>query len=276
VAWVLLWIFAALAGFSLWVVIYALFLSNLQESRDQAILYGQIREELSLATAPIGGVISPGSPVAVLEAPTLGLKHAVIVEGSAAGDLQSGPGHLRSSVLPGQAGVSVVLGRSVTFGAPFAGLAKAKPGQTFQVVTGQGTYTFRIDRIRRPGDPLPAPVAAGGSRMVLVSSAVNGWRAGWAPDQTVYLDATLQGTGAPVPAGRMRAVPAAEQAMAADSQALTPLVLWLQMLVLVGLALVWAQRRWGSWQTWVVGVPMLVAVLWGVTENLMTFMPNLI
>ena len=46
----------------------------------------------------------------------------VVVEGTTPGEPDAGPGHLRDTPLPGQAGVSVVFGRRATFGAPFASL----------------------------------------------------------------------------------------------------------------------------------------------------------
>jgi sortase A len=45
-----------------------------------------------------------------------------VVEGTASSDLLDGPGHLRSTVLPGQVGTSVVMGRAKTYGAPFGAI----------------------------------------------------------------------------------------------------------------------------------------------------------
>jgi hypothetical protein len=38
----------------------------------------------------------------------------------------------------------------------------------------------------------------------------------------------------------------------------------------------WAARRWGTRQTWIVGVPAILAALWGVTDSLGQLLPNLI
>jgi sortase A len=39
---------------------------------------------------------------------------------------------------------------------------------------------------------------------------------------------------------------------------------------------VWAWLRWGRWQTWLVGLPLCLAVLWGISENALLLLPNLV
>ena len=187
------WSLACLALIGVWVLLYAFVLSGVQEARAQATYYATLRQGLAEATAPIGGVIQPGSPVLLLTAPTAGLDDAVVVEGTTSSAMTSGPGHLASTVLPGQQGVSVILGRSVTFGAPFRSIATMHPGDTITVTTGQGVFTYHVDRVRYPGDPLPPPVGPNTSRLTLVTEIASGWRSGWAPATTVYVDATMQG-----------------------------------------------------------------------------------
>ena len=132
------------------------------------------------------------------------------------------------------------MGRSVTFGAPFARIDQMQPGATITVVTGQGEFTYAVDRVRYPGDPLPAPLAAGQSRLVLVSSSGSGWRTGWAPQQTVYVDASLvKGAVQPAPGGRPVGLTPAEQAMQGDTSDLVVLVLWLQLMIAVAVLTVW-------------------------------------
>jgi sortase A len=272
-----LWVLACLGGLAVWFVLYALVLSALQESRDQTVLYAQLRQELAEATAPIGGQIEPGVPVYLLSAPTAGLTDMIVVEGTTSADLTEGPGHRSDTPLPGQPGVSVVLGRSVMFGAPFRSVTEMKPGDTITVTTGQGEFTYTVDRVRRPGDPLPPPIAANQSRLVLVSTVGAGWRTGWAPQHTVYVDASLtKGKIQPYPVGRPAAVPESQLPMQGDPSALVTLVLWLQALLLVVLAAVWARARWGGWQTWLVALPIVLACLWGATQTVVVLLPNLI
>ena len=272
----LLWAFAATAGLAAWFVLYAFVLSGLQEHAAQSRLYGRLRSELAATTAPLGGLIRPGSPVALISAPRGGIRDVVVVEGTTGSQLANGPGHLSDTPLPGQAGVSVLFGRSVTFGAPFRHLEAMRSGDPITVITGQGTYTYRVAELRRPGSPLPALVPAGRSRLTLVTSEGSGWRNGWAPQRAVYLDAILsRGTVQPAPAGMPAVVSSSSLPMHGDTSVLVALVLWLQVLVLLAGILTYCWVRWGRWQTWVAGWPILLAGLWGATAAALLLVPNL-
>ncbi|MFI5099930.1 MAG: class E sortase [Actinomycetes bacterium] len=271
------WSLACLALIGVWVLLYAFVLSGVQEARTQATYYATMRQALAEATAPIGGVIEPGSPVFILTAPTAGLNDAVVVEGTTSSAMTSGPGHLASTVLPGQQGVSVILGRSVTFGAPFKSISTMQPGDTITVTTGQGVFTYHVDRVRYPGDPLPPPVGANTSRLTLVTEIASGWRSGWAPATTVYVDATMAGGQIqPAPPGRLASVALDAEPMAGDASSLVMLVLWLQAMIAVIALGVWGRARWGTWQTWLIACPLLLACLWGATQSAIVLLPNLI
>jgi sortase A len=258
-----------------WFLFYALALSGLQATRSQELAYQQLREHLALATVPIGGVIESGTPVALLEAPRVGMRY-VVVEGTTAADLRAGPGHRGDTPLPGQAGVSVIYGRGVTFGGPFRHLTDLRPGDVITATTGQGTFDYRVDGVRHAGDALPDPVRSNAGRLTLVTAEGSNWRAGWAPDAVVYVDASLQGRAQPAPAGRPTAVAGSEKAMRSDSGALVALVLWLQLLVVaVGMG-TWAQVRWGGAQAWLAFVPIIMAALWGASESALQLLPNLL
>jgi sortase A len=258
-----------------WVVLYALVLSGLQEGRQQHVLYAQLRENLAGATTPIGGDIAPGTPIAIIDDARIGL-HEVVVEGTASEDLQFGPGHRRDTPLPGQSGVSILYGRSVTYGAPFGDITKLRAGDDLSITTGQGNFVYRVDRVRRNGDPLPPAMAVSSGRLTLVTAEGAGWRQGFAPTETVYLDASLQGKAQPTPPGRPSAIPASERAFHGDSSVLLELVLLLELLVAVVVGVTWAQARWGRWESWLVGAPALLALLWLVTGVAFRMMPNLV
>ncbi|MBV9291412.1 MAG: class E sortase, partial [Frankiales bacterium] len=154
-----------------WAVLYGIVLSGLQEHRAQHNLFAAFREQLSTATAPTRAPIALGRPVAVVDIPSLGIHRLVVVEGTGAEQLRSGPGHRPDSVLPGQAGASVLFGRSTTFGAPFRRVPDLTAGATIVVTTGQGHFLYTVTGTRHPGDPLPAPLAAGRSALTLVTSS---------------------------------------------------------------------------------------------------------
>jgi sortase A len=113
---------------------YLYVLSSVQESRSQVLEYARLRGELAGQVAPLGptapgspvavlgptapgspvaplGPTAPGSPVAVLGIPGIGVRNMVVVEGTSPENLTLGPGHLRDTPLPGQAGVSEIFGR---------------------------------------------------------------------------------------------------------------------------------------------------------------------
>ena len=274
VASVTIWASVSCALLCAWLLAYALGVSAVQQSRTQEQLYGQLRQELALATTKIGGNIDPGTPIALIEAPAIHLRQ-VVVEGTSAGVLRAGPGHRRNTPLPGQPGTAVLYGHSAGFGAPFRSITKLRSGDVITVTTGQGRFDFDVSGVRRAQDPLPVPPPQGGGRITLVTAEGSGWRGGWAPDHVVYVDAVMRGIAQAGPPGRPRSVDTAEFAMQGDPDAFIPLVLWLQVLGLGAAAATAARLRWGGRQTWFIGVPVVLAGLWGVAESMAQFLPNL-
>jgi sortase A len=269
---------AALSAMAIFLVVFALGFSALQEQRSQHQLYASFRGLLAPASpvAPqIGGVITPGAPVALINSEAAGLHNMVVVEGTSSTDLLKGPGHLRDSPLPGQVGQSLVLGKSVTAGGPFRRITQLAKGDTITVQTGQGTFRFTVIDRRVGGDPLP-PVPTGGALLTLVTSTGSGFAGHFAPSHVVYVDATLVGKAVSAPVGRPVAVPVAELPGRSDPGAWPFLILWLQGLILAGVGSVWAWLRWGRWQTWLVGAPIILGVLWGISEEAMSLLPNLL
>lgn len=263
--------------------------SPFQAARDQQVLYSDLRKSLAEGTAPVsaltfeGQPVAIGAPVAILALPSLG-KELVVVEGTASSQTMSGPGHRRDTVLPGQAGVSIVMGRQSAFGGPFGGIGQLTPGTEITVTTGQGFSTYVVDAVRRAGDPQPKPLTAGGARLTLISAEGMPYLA----ETTVRVDATLVRSSAdgttvdkvPFPAGP-RAVttlslPDAERPMAGDSSQAFGLVLWAQAFLLAVLFFTWSRERWGRWQAWTVGVPLLLATGWAVSNQVAALLPNLL
>lgn len=268
-----MWSLATLSVLAVWFALYVLVLGAVQEQASQQKLFGSLRRQLSQATAPVGPA-REGAPVALIDAPAAGIGRAVVVEGTTSRDLQDGPGHRRDTVLPGQAGVSVVYGKAATYGAPFAHLGDLRPGDPVDVVTGQGVAHYRVSGTRHAGDPLPALPAGGAGRLTLVSQEGSGWRAGWAPDHEVFVDATLD--KAQPAAGARPAVEEDEVDGASSTAPLLPLVLWLEALLAVVVLGLVATRRWGRWQTWFVASPVLAAVLVGTSRQAAALLPNLL
>jgi sortase A len=265
--------FSVVAGF---LGAFAFGLSALQEQRSQAQLYATFRGLLdpSSPVAPsIGGVIAPGSPVALLNAPGAGIRNVVVVEGTSSGDLSAGPGHLRDSPLPGQAGESILMGRSTTEGAPFSGIARLRKGAEITVTTGQGTFRFIVEGERLAGDGLPE-IPPSGALLTLVTSAGSGWLGAIAPSHLIYVDAYLKGKDAVAPAGRPVAVPSAEIQGHGDPAGWPFVLLWLIALLAVAVGVSWLWSRLGLGRTWLIGGPVIFAVLWALSTEVMRLLPN--
>jgi len=263
----------------LWVLLQMLVLGRISEARAQHLLYTQYRTELATETAPTGALdyngdpVVEGSPVALLSIPALGLRD-VVVDGTASGDLLRGPGHLRSTPLPGNAGVSLVMGRATTYGAPFAGIPSLHGGDTVNVVGAQGTVTYTVTDVRRAGDPIPPlPTGARAGRLILATAGGSGPFAALRPHEVVYVDAD---TSKAFPSGPVYpAVPDAELAMQHDSSAWPLLVLLLAFLAALVLGVSMARRHIRSTVVWLVATPVAIALAWAVTDQVMRLLPNL-
>src|SRR5262249_4012357 len=161
----------------------------------------------------------------------------------------NGPGHLRDTQMPGQVGISVIMGRRAAYGGPFSKLSTLNPGDSLTVVTGQTTAHFKVLDLRRGGDTSPPPPANRQSRLIRVPADA----APFARSGMRYIDADLTSKPQPAPPMVLSASDLApsENALGTEMQAWLPIVLWGQLLLLITLALSWLWIRWGKWQTWV-------------------------
>jgi LPXTG-site transpeptidase (sortase) family protein len=245
-------------------------LSGIQEARAQRTLYATFRLELgNLGTgtqiAPIAAT-TPGDPVALLNIPAIGIHKMVVVEGTSPENLTLGPGHLRSTPLPGEFGVSVIFGRRVTFGAPFSSLTQLKKGDLITTITGQGKAAYVVmaegDSNHVVEDPAP-------NRLLLFTacSAV-------VPRTYCYYDADLTSTPAQDPGGRPP-VSAAELPLAGDTSVLVVTLIWGLALVVISAAGTIAAARWSPWLAYLAAAPLALAVLWNLYQSLAALLPNL-
>ncbi|WP_296196111.1 sortase [uncultured Microbacterium sp.] len=253
--------------------------SPLQHFAAQQQLRDQFREQLAAGTAPVSegdfdDVLLPdGAPVALLSIPSLGVDE-VIVEGTSSGDLANGPGHRRDTVLPGQVGVSVIMGRAAAYGGPFTRLQALQPGDRFQVRTGQGLSTFEVMGLRYAGDASPPAPARGESRVILMTAR----GIPFVPTGVAYVDAKLVGDAQPAGIRQTTplTLPATHAAMATDTSTVWALVFALQFLVLAEIAAVWSFRRVGAQRTWIVFTPVLLLANLFVAEQTIRLLPNLL
>jgi len=243
---------------------YLFGLSNVQEARAQTILYTRLQYELANQVAPLGPT-APGSPVAVLDIPSIGIRDMVVVQGTSPENMTLGPGHLRSTPMPGQAGVSEIFGRRATFGAPFARLGDLRPGDFIITVTGQGRSVYRVAAIgnshQRIVDPEP-------NRLILVTAA-----SPYIPAYYIEVDARLVSVARPGPA-MVRVLNAPELALAGDYGALVLTFIWGIALAAVSAVGTYAALRWSLWAAYLAAVPLAIAVLWNLYQSLSALLPN--
>lgn len=283
---------AALAIFAALVLGIAadlLIVGQLRHYRDQRIGYAEIRGTLAKGTAPVGQAYSDGrllplgTPVAVLEIPRIGMRE-VVREGTTSGVLRSGAGHRRDTVLPGQIGTSLVMGRHATYGGPFRRIHELEAGDTITVTTGQGRHRYRVLGPRHAGDPVPpAQERADGrpaSRLTLMTAAGSALL----PTGLLRVDADLDAEGekpsnpkvTPPKRIAFQDLPAAELPMAGDPSAWLLVVFWGQALVCAAIATAWLLRRWGRLQSWIVALPVLAALGLAVADQVARLLPNLL
>lgn len=266
----------ALALLIVWIFVYLGFLSGFEHGHHQRALYDDVRTQLALGEAPTGAPIEPGTALGVLSIPSIGLDSEVFVEGTRNEQLQKGPGHVYGSVLPGQQGVSVLAGRSLSFGGPFRHVDDLVAGEIIRVTTANGTFPYRVDGVRRKGDPVPARPTGTAGRLTLVTSLRGSGPLGaLRPAETVYVDATLP-KGA-VAAGAVGTVDSGVTYSSAhvDTATLAQIVLALQLLGIVLAACAWGWGRWNRVAVWIVGTPAVLASLWIATSLASRLLPGL-
>jgi LPXTG-site transpeptidase (sortase) family protein len=256
--------------------VYLYGLSGLTESRAQVTMFKNFVYQLGQATAPIQPVttvngkpvtLTDGTPVALLDIPALGMQNVVVVEGSSSRVLALGPGHVDSSALPGQAGISFIYAKADSYGAPFAHLMRLNPGDKITVTTGQGTSTYKVTSFGTSNKPAPTD---SDNRLVLETAV-----SGLLPHYAVQVSADLVSPAQTNPGG-WPAIPAQDSYMARDGvDGVVPLLLWSQALLLAVIVSTIATYRWSRWGTWLLMGPVIVALTWSVYENLATLLPNL-
>jgi sortase A len=159
------WTFIGMGSFVLYFLVYQLVGTNAVTSRGQDELRNELQREWSAPSAApsqqpkdprkvVPRRVAAGKPLAVLDIPKVRLDNKVVVEGVGRDELRKGPGHVPSTVLPGQDGTFGVSGHRTTYGAPFYRLNELAKGDTITVVTREAVYTYTVTRtaIVRPTD----------------------------------------------------------------------------------------------------------------------------
>ncbi|MGD0685098.1 MAG: class E sortase [Streptosporangiaceae bacterium] len=253
-----------LGVFLLGFAVYLYGLSGVQEARSQTILYSALKIKLANQVAPLGAT-TPGTPVAILNIPSIGVRNMVVVEGTSPENLTLGPGHQRDTPLPGQNGVSQIYGRRATFGAPFARLDQLRRGDKISVITGQGTSSYTVEALGSSRLLVQDPAA---NRLILLTAG-----SPYVPSSYIYADADLTSAVHQDPGG-LPAITPAETALSGDDSALVLTMVWGMALALVSAAGTVAAARWSPWLAYLAAAPLALAVLWNLYQSLAALLPN--
>ena len=258
---ILLWF---VVGFGVW----CLLLSALPAARQQRSLAEEFGSLASQGLAPVNQPIAPGAAIARMQIPVIGMD-TTVVEGSEPRQTVAGPGHLRTSALPGQTGVSVILGRRVTQGASFRNIADLRKGDRIKVTNGQGTWNYRVTRTRSvPADDASAFLATGDALLLVTSERTAASSGRFVVTAKATKELAPRGTGT-----LKGPVTAAELGLQGDSTAATGMLVWTQVLVLVAAGAMVLHRRWGPWPTWLIAAPVLAAAVWSLYEFMGLLLP---
>ncbi|HYT26496.1 MAG TPA: class E sortase [Actinomycetota bacterium] len=145
------WTFIAMGCFVLYFLTYQLVGTNASANQQQGSLRKQLESTWTAqAGIPAGrsSVAKPrglplGAAVAIIQIPRIKVER-VIVQGVGRADLKKGPGHVPSTVMPGQAGTFGVSGHRTTYGAPFFRLDELTRGDDIVIVTKASVFTYHV------------------------------------------------------------------------------------------------------------------------------------
>ncbi len=108
--------------------------------------------------------VGVGEPFGYMTIPSIQMADVAIFEGVDRETLQSGPGHVRASPLPGQPGNAVMSGHRTTYGRPFFNFDLLEEGDEIEVETAIGTHLYAIRDVQvvEPTDVWVADPRPGG------------------------------------------------------------------------------------------------------------------
>lgn len=270
--------FIMVAVLSVSLLVELLVLSGVQQRATQQRMFDSFRARLAAGTAPVGpvtsdgAVVAPGTPVAYLEIPAIGLRQ-VVVQGTTSAVLFDGPGHRVDTPFPGQAGTSIIMGRRASFGGPFLNIVDLRAGDEIRVTTGQGESDYVVTGVRKDGEPVPPTLKSGKGRLTLMTAAGRPF----VPDGVVRVDADLVSAAQPGSSVLVAPnnLPAADKPMASDGSTVWALVLWLEALLAASVGFVWAWQRWSRVKAWIVFAPMLLLIGVFVADQGARLLPNM-
>lgn len=254
---------------------------DLAEERHQRRLLTQLASRARLAEALVAAPsvdgtetslppLARGDAVALLTIDAIDLER-VVVEGTGTRELALGPGHHRSTPVPGQPGNAVIFGRRTLYGGPFRHLDRLSEGNDIEVVTPHGEMTYEVERVEILG---PGDVDVLGQSFVNRLTLVTAHPEDRAKERLVVF-ARLKGSPAAPGSEGARPLPETQELGLAGDPASWPAVYgWGAALVAALFATRRLYARWLRGPTWLVTTPVLLALalLW--FESLARLFPS--
>ena len=249
---------------------YVYVFTPLSAARSQHTLLNQIQAQpLDTYRLAEGKIPPEGSPLAVLEIPSLHLVQAV-VQGTDAKDLQKGPGHMPTSSLPGQRGNTVIAGRRATFGAPFGPIGSMKRGEQITVVDGLGKFHYRVTEVvSAQGGKYDVVTQTKADRLTLVTAG-----SGFLPQGRLAVIARLVGKPFAALGQTHFHASSAELGLAGDTVSGLLFVLWSIAFLALLSFVAWLLRSWNQPVViLMLSIPILLAVGLFACESLVGALP---
>ena len=226
-------------------------LGPLVHDRAATALEQRLASDLVNGVAPVSNPIALGVPIGLIDVPNRDVR-AVVIEGSKAEQLAQASGHLIGSALPGQPGVSAILGRSQTYGAEFKNLDQLIVGDEVAVTTGQGVHTYEVIDItvRSARD---AAAFQGEGHMLILATVVNS-------SDRLVVRATLTSPVFPAGEATDHQTSLDELGLAGDSSSWSDLALWMLIAALLAAGFPVIVNQVGRRVGWLVVAPIAMWV----------------
>jgi sortase A len=259
-------------------LLFALFqmgLAGISEQRSQRSLRGAFQSLLGSGVGLGRGAdgqpapIAKGTPVALLEIPDLHLRK-VVVEGTDSEQLKRGPGHLRSSHVPGQPGHAIIAGRRTTYGAPFGKLDLLRAGDNVTTITPYGRFEYRVREVSRLKP----------RKVERLEASTTGWLSlvtsdpAYTPTGALVVEAELQGDPSSAPDPPRLAGQAGAMTFTGNAGALVGVALSGTLLLAVLVVADTLYQRWRRWSTYLLTTPIILALLFAWMEGLVSILPS--
>lgn len=215
-------------------------------------------------------VPKPGEPVALLTIDRIGLRE-VVVEGTDPRRTKLGPGHLAATPLPGQYGNAVIMGRSLTYGAPFRDIDALRTGDEITVTARNGTVRYNVRAVKTVAASRVDVLATNGKNQLTLLTATNAFDA----SRRTVVQADLVGKAIGFTPSRV-APTKVDLGVSGKSQSWAPLALALQLLLFCSIGWAFATRRIHTGIAWLIAAPIALAIVWLVSDQFALVLPSVV